>query len=135
MTGTPLQGVDVVSPQHVHRDGGPPGRMAGDELPLRHVPGDHPALLPLLDPDGLVQADVLHQDVQVVVVVPDVTGERCPVVVGFQDAVGRLRVDGVPVQIHAGEVAGLLLRDPEQVPLEAGRLDPDHVAVALVQIT
>ena len=117
-----------------HRDGGAPGRMAGDHLPLGHVVHDELPVDPLFDADGLVEADIAHQGVKEFVVVPDASCIRSLLAVFLEDPVSRLRVDGVFVDVHHGLVAGLLLDDPEDVPVEAFRLDSDHIRMPLEEV-
>ena len=110
MTGTLLNLIEVLPSEDVHGDGRPPRSMGGDELPLRHVDGLYYSVgIPLFYADRIIQADVTHELVQVVVVIADCCRVGCLVAV--------------------------FLQEPENTPVEASGIDSHHVRMALKQVT
>lgn len=134
MTAAPLYRVDIMPAQDVHGYGATAGRVAGDHLPLRKV-RDHKLAAPaLLNTDRVVKADVTHQDMEVVVVVPDRGCIRRTMSVSLQYSVGGLRVNRVAVDVYYCQAPGLLLGDTEDVALKARRLNPYHIGISLEKI-
>ena len=129
MSGAPFDGVDVAPPEDGYGDGGSPGGVRGDHLPLGDVVHDKDTVPLLFHAYDLIEADVLHQLVQMPVVVADLGLVGCFVVVFLQYPVGGLGVDRELVDVHHGDVPGLLLDDLEDVPVEAVPVDPDHIGV------
>ena len=99
MPGASFQVMDIVSPGYIHGYGRAPGSVAGDELPFRIDIGHQLAADALLDSDGIVQADVLHQQTEPEVVVPQVPFVRREASVPIEDSVGGLRLDGELVYV------------------------------------
>lgn len=126
-----LNCVYVVAAHHVHRGEGPPGGMARDELPLRSVADHQLAGHPLLETHELRKSDVPHQIVECVVVVADACRVRGLVVVSLQDVIDSARIHRELVYVDHGKVAGLLLRDAEDVALEACGVDAHHIGMTL----
>lgn len=119
MSGATLDGVNVMSPEDVDGSKGAPCRMARNHLPLRDILDSELACHPVLDPDDVVEADVLHQGMEGIVIVPDAALVRSLEMILLQDPVSGLRFDGVSVDVDFSEVAGLLLDNPEDVPVKA----------------
>lgn len=71
---------------------------------------------------------------QVVVVVPDGPFVRSFTAIAVEDAVGGFRIDRIEVDIDRRTIARFLLGDRKDVAVEAGRPDPYHIRVPLVEV-
>lgn len=134
MAAASLYRVDVMAAQDGDRDSGTAGGVAAYQLPLRNAGGGHPALVPFLDADFLGKADVAHQAVQIVVIVPDSPFVRGFVIIAVEDAVGGFSIHRIKVDVDRGPVARFLLGNGKDVAVEARRPDPYHIAMALVKL-
>ena len=117
--GATLDGVDIMATKDVDGRKGAPCRVARNHLPLRDILDGQLACYPVLDPDDVVEADVLHQDMESIVIVPDTSLVGGLEMILIQDPVCGLRLDGVSADVDFSEVAGLLLDNPEDVPVKA----------------
>lgn len=132
MTGAFLDVVEVLSAQDVNGDCRPPGCMRGNQLPLRDIDRHDQAVgISFFYAYRAVKSNVSHQLMKVVVVVPDCSRVGSLVAVLLQYPVGSLRFDGETVYINHCEVAGLLLEDAEDIPIETAGVNPYHVRMPL----
>ena len=134
MPGTSFQIMDVLPAEDVDGDEGPAPAMAGNELPLRSVLHDDLPAPAIFIPDYVIEANVLHELVEGIVVVSDLASVRGGVIVPFQNPERSLRFDGELIDIDDGLAARLLLDDPEDIPVKAGRLDAYHVRISLPEV-
>lgn len=124
----------IVPSEYVYGDGGSSGRMGGDKLPFRHRKGLKFPIAPFLNPHWVHQADVMHQLMEIVVIIANGRRVRSLVAVLLKYPVGCLRLDAVQVNIDNCKVAGLLLGDAKDVPFEAAGVNSNHVRVALEEV-
>ena len=134
MATAPFDGVNVVPTEHIDCNGAAASRMARNQLPFGSGGYHELASDALLGTYHIVEADVSHQDVEVVVEVADRRGERCFVAVLLKDAISGASINGVLVDVDDSQAPSLLLRDAEDVAVEARRVYAYHIGVALKEI-
>ena len=127
MSGATLDGVDVMPSEDIDGRKGAPCCVARNHLPLRDILHIQFACHSVLDPDDVIEADVLHQGMESIVIVPDAALVRSLEMILLQDHISGLCFDGVSVNVDFSEVAGLLLHDAEDAPVKARRLNPDKI--------
>lgn len=133
MPAAPLDRMDVMATQDCNGDRRPSRSMGRYALPLRHILHNQLAIVSLFQADLLIEAYVLHQPVEIMVVIADVAFVRGFISVLFQNPIGGLGIAGIAIDVYYGKAPRLLLGDTEDIAVKAGRLYPNHVGMALVR--
>ena len=113
----------------------PSCRMAADKLPFRLVSDLYDSVdlgLPLYK---FIETYVLKQFLEIPIIAGYVGGEWRLVVVLFKNLVGGVAVNAHPLDVYSRICASLLLKDGEDVPVKAGRVNANHVGESLTEVT
>lgn len=108
--------------------------MAADEFPFRDILHLDKAIYFGFSLNKVVESDILEQVFEIAVEAGYVGGEWGTVVVFLEDFIGGVSVEAHALDVHSGEGARLLLKDAEDIAVEAGLVDAHHIRVSLAKI-
>lgn len=108
--------------------------VTADEFPLGDILDVNMTIDLCLLFDKFIETYVLEQFLEVSVVVGDMCGKRSVIVVLLKNLVCGVAVNAHPFDVYLGVSSCLLLKDGEEVPIEASLVNANHVRESLTEI-
>lgn len=108
--------------------------VTADEFPLGDILDVNMTIDLCLLFNEFIETYILEQFLEISVVVGDVGSERRLVVVLFKNPVGCIAINTHPFDVYLGIGPSLLLKDSEEVPIEASLVNANHIGESLTEI-